>query len=123
MLKPIRNKSDYKKYLARTYELIQKDLKYNSDEYNELEILSILLEHYEMENFPITAPDPVDAIKFRLEQMNEDKSRLIEILGSKSRVSEILNRKRTLSLSMIRALHKELKIPASALISKSKYDE
>lgn len=120
MLKPIRNKRDYRKYLARTYELLQKDLKYNSDEYNELDILTILLEHYERENFPIDTPDPVEAIKFRLEQLNEDNSKLVQILGSKSRVSEILNRKRNLSLSMIRALHKELNIPASALISEGK---
>lgn len=117
MIKPIRTKKDYQSALNRIYELMQKDLKKNSDEFNELDLLSILVENYEVKNFPIDLPDPVEAIKFRLEQLNLPLSALGPIHGSKSRASEILNRKRKLSLSMIRTIFKELKIPTSLLIN------
>jgi len=117
MLKPIRTKKEYNNALERIYELMQKELKVNSDEYNELELLSIIVEDYENKNFPIELPDPIEAIKFRLEQLNLSTSVLIEIIGSKSRTSEILNKKRKLSLSMIRSIHNKLNIPASSLIS------
>ncbi|MBU1678658.1 MAG: transcriptional regulator [Bacteroidetes bacterium] len=116
MLKPIRTKKAYNMSLDRIYVLMQRDLKSGSEEYDELEVLSILVEDYEKKNYPIEFPDPVEAIKFRLEQLNLEKSALIKILGSKSRVSEILNRKRKLSLSMIRALHNKLNISPSSLI-------
>ena len=116
MLKPIKNKKEHQVALNRIYQLMQKDLKAKSVEFNELEILSILVENYEDKIFPIEIPDPVEAIKFKLEQLNMDSSILVSILGSKSRASEILNRKRKLSISMIRALHSKLKIPASSLI-------
>jgi HTH-type transcriptional regulator/antitoxin HigA len=117
MLKPIRTKKEYNAALDRIFELMQKDLKENSKEYDELDILSILVENYESARFPIELPDPVEAIKFRLEQLNLETSALVPILGSKSRTSEILNKKRKLSLAMIRALHNKLNIPASSLIS------
>ncbi|MFA7287474.1 MAG: transcriptional regulator [Melioribacteraceae bacterium] len=117
MLKPIRTKKDYKAGIDRIFNLMQKDLIENSDEYNELEVLSILVEDYENKNFPIEKPDPIEAIKFRLEQLNLETSALVSILGSKSRASEILNKKRKLSISMIRTLHHKLKIPASSLIA------
>jgi|ERR1017187_864219 HTH-type transcriptional regulator/antitoxin HigA len=117
MLKPIRSKKEYKAALNRIYDLMQNELKVNSDEYNELDIISILVENYESKRFAIELPDPIEAIKFRLEQLNMELSALVEILGSKSRASEILNRKRKLSLSMIRILHNKLNIPASSLIS------
>lgn len=117
MLKPIRTKKEYNEALSRIYELIQKDLRKNSDEYNELDVLSILTENYERITFPIDFPNPIEAIKFRMEQLNLEYSDLVSILGSKSRTSEILNRKRKLSLSMIRILHKKLNIPASSLIT------
>ncbi|MEO8231644.1 MAG: transcriptional regulator [Ignavibacteriota bacterium] len=116
MLKPIRTKKDYNAALKRIYELMQIDLKTDSDEYNELDILTILVKSYEEKNYPIDLPDPVEAIIFRLEQLNLDTTALANILGSKSRASEILNRKRKLSISMIRTLHDKLKIPASSLI-------
>ncbi len=116
MLKPIRTKKAYNKALDRIYALMQKELKTGSEEYDELEVLSILVEDYEKKNFPIELPDPIEAIKFRLEQLNLKPSALVSILGSKSRASEILNRKRKLSLSMIRTLHTKLDIPASSLI-------
>ena len=117
MLKPIRTKKEYKKALDRIYDLMQKGLTAGSEEYDELEVLSILVDDYENKNFPIDLPDPVEAIKFRLEQLDLEPSALISIIGSKSRTSEILNRKRKLSLSMIRALHEKLNIPASSLIA------
>ncbi len=117
MLKPIRTKKEYKKALDRIYELIQKELKASSEEYDELEVLSILVDAYENKNFPIDLPDPIEAIKFRLEQLDLEPSALISIMGSKSKASEILNRKRKLNLSMIRALHEKFNIPASSLIA------
>lgn len=117
MLKPIRTKKEYKAALERVYDLMQMNLIKDSDDYNELDLLTILLEKYEEENYPIDFPDPVEAIKFRLEQLNLDTSELAKIFGSKSRASEILNRKRKLSISMIRTLHNKLNIPASSLIA------
>jgi HTH-type transcriptional regulator/antitoxin HigA len=116
MLKPIRTKKEYTNAINRIYELMQKELKVNSNEYNELDVLSIFAENYESRYFPVEMPDPVEAIKFRLDQLNLEPSALISILGSKSRASEILNRKRKLSITMIRTLHNKLKIPASSLI-------
>ncbi len=117
LLKPIKSKRDYNTALRRIAVLINQDLTSGSEEYNELELLSILVDDYESKNFPIDLPDPVEAIKFRLEQMNMETTDLAKILGSKSRASEILNRKRKLSIAMIRRLHKRLNIPASTLIS------
>ncbi|MFH1198481.1 MAG: transcriptional regulator [bacterium] len=117
MNKPIRTKIEYKIALQRIYELMQMQLKENSDEYNELDLLSILVENYENKNFPIDLPDPIEAIKFRLEQLGMDSTALASILGSKSRASEILSKKRKLSLSMIRSLNTKLNIPASSLIA------
>jgi HTH-type transcriptional regulator/antitoxin HigA len=79
-------------------------------------VLSILIKEFENEHYPISQPNPLDAIRFRLEQMNMTESDLSEILGARSRKSEILSGKRKLSLSMIRKLHKKLHIPAQILI-------
>ena len=78
--------------------------------------MSILIEQYETENFPIGLPDPIEAIKFRMEQMGYDQNDLAKIIGFKSRASEILNRKRKLSLEIIRQLHANLNIPTDVLI-------
>ena len=88
----------------------------DSIEGDEAEVLSILIEKYEDENYPIEAPDPIEAILFRMEQMEMTKKDLADVLGYKSRVSEILNKKRRLTLNMIRQLHLKLKIPYEALI-------
>lgn len=79
-------------------------------------MLSILIDTYEKEYFPIELPDPIAAIKFRMEQMNYNQNDLAKIVGLKSRASEILNRKRKLSLEMIRQLHEKLNIPTEVLI-------
>ena len=116
MLKPIKNKSQHEEYLSRAYELMQLDLKPNSPESDELELLSILIEAYEKENYPIEPPNPIEAILFRIDQLGMKKSELKTILGSRSRVSEILSGKRKLSLSMIRKLNEQLGISAQTLI-------
>ena len=116
MLKPIKNNHQYETALAKIYDLMQQDLRKDSKESDELEILSILVKTYENENFPVPKPNPLDAIKFRLEQMNMTEADLSDILGYRSRKSEVLSGKRRLSLEMIRRLHEKLNIPAEVLI-------
>jgi HTH-type transcriptional regulator/antitoxin HigA len=111
---PIRNEKDYQKALKRL-ELIF-DAKKGSEKGDELEILSILIDRYENENFPIGMPDPIEAIKFRMEQMGMKQKDLAEVVGFKSRVSEILNKKRKLTLDMIRKLNTTLHIPTEVLV-------
>ena len=113
-IKPIRTKKDYQQALSRL-ELIF-DSKKNTPESDELEILGMLVDKYENENFPIGFPDPVEAIKFRMEQLGYNQTDLANVVGLKSRASEILNRKRKLSLEMIRKIHDSLHIPTEVLI-------
>ncbi|GHB76541.1 helix-turn-helix domain-containing protein [Persicitalea jodogahamensis] len=113
-IKPIRSEEDFQAALERL-ELIF-DAKRGTPEGDELEVLSILIDKYENEHFPIGMPDPIEAIKFRMEQMDMKPKDLAEVLGFKSRVSEILNRKRKLSLEMIRKLNASLHIPTEVLV-------
>ncbi len=113
-IKPIKTEADYQEALLRL-EIIF-DAKLGSKEGDELEILGILIDTYEKEHFPIALPDPVEAIKFRMEQLDYSQSDLAAIFGVKSRASEILNKKRKLSLEMIRQLHSKLNIPTEVLI-------
>jgi HTH-type transcriptional regulator/antitoxin HigA len=110
----IKTESDYNQALERL-EIIF-DAKKDSKHGDELELLGILIEQYENENFPIDLPDPIEAIKFRMEQMGYNQNDLAKIIGLKSRASEILNRKRKLSLEMIRQIHLGLNIPTDVLI-------
>jgi HTH-type transcriptional regulator/antitoxin HigA len=116
MLKPIKNNAQYEDALVRVFALMQKDLKPESKDSDELEILSILIKEYEQEHHPVPKPNPLDAIKFRLEQMGMSEAELSNILGYRSRKSEILSGKRKLSLTMIRKLNEVLHIPAEVLI-------
>jgi HTH-type transcriptional regulator/antitoxin HigA len=116
MLKPIKTNKEHEDYLARAYELMQMDLEPNSKESDELEVVSILIEAYEKEHYPIEPPNPIDAILFRIDQLGMKKSELKKYFGSRSRVSEILKGKRKLSLSMIRKINAELGISAQTLI-------
>lgn len=116
MLKPIKNEAQYEDALARVYELMQKNVKPESKESDELEVLSILVKEYEQEHHAVAKPFPLEAIKFRLEQMGMSEAELSHILGYRSRKSEILSGKRKLSLSMIRKLNEVLHIPAEVLI-------
>ena len=116
-LKPIRNKKDLSEALARIDELI--DAKPGAPEYDELEILSTLVEAYEEKHCPIPPPDPVEAIKFRMDQLGLKQADIAKYLGGKNRASEVLSRKRPLSLRMIRNLHINLKIPSDSLLGLS----
>ncbi|NGM72314.1 type II toxin-antitoxin system HigA family antitoxin [Sphingobacterium sp. SGL-16] len=113
-VKPIKTEQNYMEALERLEVIF--DAKPGTKEGDELEILGILLEKYENENFPIELPDPIEAIKFRMEQLNYSQNDLAEIIGLKSRASEILNKKRKLSLEMIRKLTDKLHIPSEVLI-------
>ena len=112
-IKPIRNESDYQKALKRLEVIF--DAKIGTETGDELEILAIVIDNYENENFPIGMPDPISAINFRMEQMGLKQKDLIEMIGFKSRVSEIMNKKRKLTLGMIRKLNSSLKIPTEVL--------
>jgi HTH-type transcriptional regulator/antitoxin HigA len=116
MTKPIKTEGQYDQALARVYELMQTEVKENSAESDELEVLSILVKEYENEHHPMPSPNPLEAIKFRLDQMGMSEKELGEILGYRSRKSEILSGKRKLSLAMIRKLNEVLHIPAEVLI-------
>lgn len=85
---------------------------------DELDVLATLVDVYEKEHFPIELPDPIGAIKFRMEQMGLSRKDLEPYLGSRARVSEVMNKRRGLSLAMIRALHENLEIPLDALIGR-----
>jgi len=113
-IKPIKTEEDYANALARL-EIIF-DAVPNTREGDELEILGMLIDNYEKIHSPIELPDPIEAIKFRMEQLNYTNQDLADIIGLKSRVSEILNRKRKLSINMIRKLHDALSIPADILL-------
>ena len=111
----IKTEKDYRKALKRLDEIFDSDK--GSQEGDEAELLVLLIENYENENYPIDAPDPIEAIQFRMEQMGMKKKDLAEVIGYKSRVSEIFNKKRKLSLKMIRDLHEKLNIPYESLMT------
>jgi HTH-type transcriptional regulator/antitoxin HigA len=113
-VKLIKTKKEYQQAMERLEMLF--DAKKGTEEGDELEVLSILIEKYENEHFPIDLPDPIEAIKFRMEQLGYNQGDLAKVVGLKSRASEILNKKRKLSLDMIRELHKKLHIPTDVLI-------
>jgi HTH-type transcriptional regulator/antitoxin HigA len=113
-IKPIKTKKDYEQALERLEVIF--DAKKGTPKGDELEIMSILIDNYEKEKFPIGFPDPVEAIKFRMEQLGYNQTDLANVVGLKSRASEILNRKRKLSLEMIRQIHESLNIPTEVLI-------
>lgn len=115
-VKIIKTEKEYKKALARLEKIF--DAPINSAEGDEAELISILIEKYEEVHYPIELPDPIEAIKFRMEQLNMSKSDIAKVIGYKSRVSEILNKKRKLSLQMIRNLHDQLSIPYESLMAK-----
>jgi len=113
-LKPIKTERDYENGLARLEVIF--DASPNTKEGDEAEILSLLIDNYENVNHPIDAPDPIEAIKIRMEELNLRQKDLIGVIGGKSRVSEILNRKKKLTVDMIRGLEGILKISASVLV-------
>ncbi len=112
----IKTDADYEKALAMVEQLIDVDPAPGTDEGDQLELLALLIKHYEDEHYPMEAPDPIDAIRFRMEQQGLMQKDLIPFIGSKSRVSEVLSKKRPLTLKMIRALNNALEIPAEILL-------
>jgi HTH-type transcriptional regulator / antitoxin HigA len=113
-IKPIRNERDHKRALRRVEVLW--GATEGSKEHDELGVLATLIEAYEREHFPIDMPDPIEAIKFRLEQQGAETSDLVGVIGGRTRVYEVLRGKRALSLNMIRNLHGKFGIPADVLI-------
>lgn len=114
-LKPIKSEKDYREGLERLDVIF--DAPVDTKEGDEAEILSLLIENYENEHYPIEAPDPIEAIKIRMEELNMRQKDLVGIIGGKSRVSEILNRKKRLTVEMIRELEQILQISASVLVN------
>jgi HTH-type transcriptional regulator/antitoxin HigA len=112
--KVIKTELEYQKALKRLEVIF--DAKKGSKQGDELELLSLLIDMYEKEKYPIDLPDPIEAIKFRMEQLGYKQKDLAGVLGLKSRVSEILNRKRKLTLEMIRKLNEVLGIPTEILV-------
>jgi len=114
-IKPIKTEKDYEKALDRLEVIF--DAKINSKEGDEADILSLLIENYENQHYPIESPDPIEAIKIRMEEMNLKQKDLVGVIGGKSRVSEILNKKKRLTVDMIRELERILSISASVLVN------
>jgi HTH-type transcriptional regulator/antitoxin HigA len=122
-IKVIKSSEDYSHAIARLSALMTLDPEADSTEENELELLALVIEDYERKIVPVTVPDPIEAILFRMDQMNLARKDLLPYMGSMSKVSEVLSRKRPLSLSMIRRLHSGLGIPADVLISGSEISQ
>lgn len=118
-IKPIKTDLDYENALARIDALIELDPKEGSVENDELELLVILVEKYEEKYWKIDEPDPIEAIKFRMEQLGLKQKDLIPYIGNKSKVSEVLNKRIDLSLTMIRNLYEGLHLPLEVLIKGS----
>lgn len=112
----IKTKKEHAAALARVYQLMQAEPRSGSAELEELELLSLVVAAYEDKHLPVPPPDPIEAIKFRIEQMALKESDLGKVLGSRQRRSDIFSGRRKLSLSMIRSLHEHLRIPAEILI-------
>src|SRR6266571_8907479 len=116
-IKPIKTERDYEQALQRVESLWKSPE--DSAESDELDVLATLIEAHEREHYPIDLPDPVEAIKFRLEQEGKDYRALIGVIGQRTRVYEVMRGDRPLSLNMIRQLHRRLRIPAEVLIRTS----
>ena len=117
-IKPIRTKRDYEAALKDVERLW--GAKAGTPEGDRLDVLATLIEVYEAEHYPMDPPDPIEAIKFRMEQQGLTRKDLEEIIGTRTRIAEVLNRKRGLSITMIRRLHERLGISAEVLIRPSR---
>ena len=115
MLKPIKTEQDYEHALERVYQLMHTER--SQQETDELEVLSLLIQEYEKQHYPVPPPHPIEAIKFRVDQMGISPAELHKIMGSRSRTSDIFSGRRKLNLRMIRKLHEKLNIPTETLIA------
>lgn len=121
--KILKTKQEYSEACERIYSLINSSenaIEPDSPEGEEMELLSLLVEKYEQEHHQMETPDPIEAIKFRMEQMNLKQADIAPLFGGKTRVSEVLNGKRTLTLKMITLLNRYLGIPLESLVSGNK---
>ncbi len=114
-IKVLKTEADYYEAL-RSLEIVF-DAPADSIDGDKAELLSILIENYENQHYPIEAPNPIEAIKFRMEQMDMDNNDLAKVIGYKSRVSELFNKKRGLTLTMIRKIHHQMNIPYESLVA------
>jgi HTH-type transcriptional regulator/antitoxin HigA len=117
-IKPIQTNADHEAALAEVERLW--GAKSGTPQGDRLDVLATLIEAYENEHFPMDPPDPIEAIKFRMEQRGLTRKDLGPLFGTRTRVAEVLNRKRNLSIAMIRRLHQALGIPADVLIQPTK---
>jgi HTH-type transcriptional regulator/antitoxin HigA len=115
MTRVIKTEKEHQKVLARIYELMN-NVRKNTPEGDELELLVLLVEKYEEEHFPIPSPDPIEFLEYVMNTKGLHQSDLVEYIGSKSTVSQIMNRKRSLTVDMIRKLSRGLKIPVTGLV-------
>lgn len=115
-IRPIRTEADYKATLKEISLLMESDPDLDTPDGDRLDVLSTLVQVYEAKHYPIALPDPIEAIKFRMEQAGLTAKDLEPMIGQRNRVYEVLNRKRSLTLPMIRRLHQDLGIPAENLI-------
>jgi HTH-type transcriptional regulator/antitoxin HigA len=120
-LKPIRTKADYKKAIAEVERLW--GTKSGTPEGDRLDVLATLIDAYEAKHYPMDPPDPIEAIRFRMEQQGLSRKDLEPLIGTRTRVAEVLNRKRSLSIAMIRRLHDRLGISAEVLIRPSRKEK
>jgi HTH-type transcriptional regulator/antitoxin HigA len=118
-IQPIRTQSDHERAMTRLTACLESDPEPGTSAADEAEVLATLIAHYESAQFPVERPSPIDAILFRMDQLDLAQKELVPYIGSASKVSEILNGKRTLSLPMIRRLRDGLGIPADVLIGSS----
>ena len=118
-MRPIKTETDYDAILERIDVLMDLNPEIDSHDGDELEVLVMLVEKYEEKHWEISNPDPIEAIKYRMEEMGLKQKDLVPLIGSKSKVSELLNHKINLSLNMISNLSSTLHIPLEVLISKS----
>ena len=116
-IRPIRTNADYKRALKQLEQVW--DAKPDSEDEDVLDVLATLIDAYEEKHFPIDTPDPIEAIRFRMEQQGLDRKDLEPLIGHRGRVAEVLEHKRPLSITMIRNVHDTLQIPAEVLIRPS----
>src|SRR3954447_14339445 len=120
-LKPIRNEADYETALAEMERLWGAES--GTPKGDRLDVLATLIDAYEATHYPMDPPDPIEAIRFRMEQQGLTRKDLEPLIGHRGRVAEVMNRKRSLSIDMIRQLHDKLGISADVLIRPTRHDE
>ena len=114
-INPIKNEEDYRSALKRMDDIFDSEI--GTPESDEADILGLMIDEYEKKHYPIESPDPIEAIKIRMEELQLKQIDLVDSIGGKSRVSEILNRKRKLTVGMIRKLTKRLNLSTDLLIN------